>query len=41
MLQAQIWNSVHPESLMEIKRFSHEVQYIVSHVVGNLAPETL
>jgi anthranilate synthase component 1 len=32
------YGSVHPESLMEIKRFSH-VQHIVSHVVGNLAPE--
>ncbi len=31
------YGSVHPESLMEIKRFSH-VQHIVSHVVGNLAP---
>jgi len=30
--------TVHPESLMEIKRFSH-VQHIVSHVVGNLAPK--
>jgi len=32
------FGSVHPESLMKIKRFSH-VQHIVSHVVGNLAPE--
>jgi len=32
------YGTVHPESLMEIKRFSH-VQHIVSHVVGNLAPE--
>jgi len=29
------YGTVHPESLMEIKRFSH-VQHIVSHVVGNL-----
>ena len=29
------FGSVHPESLMQIKRFSH-VQHIVSHVVGNL-----
>ena len=29
------YGSVHPESLMQIKRFSH-VQHIVSHVVGNL-----
>ena len=32
------YGTVHPESLMEIKKFSH-VQHIVSHVVGNLAPE--
>lgn len=32
------YGTVHPESLMEIKRFSH-VQHIVSHVVGSLAPE--
>ena len=32
------YGTVRPESLMEIKRFSH-VQHIVSHVVGNLAPE--
>ncbi|MCV0430159.1 anthranilate synthase component I family protein [Nitrosopumilus sp.] len=32
------YGTVHPESLMKIKRFSH-VQHIVSHVVGNLAPE--
>ncbi len=32
------YGTVHLESLMEIKRFSH-VQHIVSHVVGNLAPE--
>ncbi len=32
------YGTVHPESLMEIKRFSH-VQHIVSHVVGNLAPK--
>ncbi len=32
------YGTVHPESLMEIKRFSH-VQHIVSHVVGNLDPE--
>jgi anthranilate synthase component 1 len=31
------YGTVHPESLMEIKRFSH-VQHIVSHIVGNLAP---
>ena len=29
------YGTVHPESLMQIKRFSH-VQHIVSHVVGNL-----
>ena len=32
------YGTVHPESLMQIKRFSH-VQHIISHVVGNLAPE--
>ncbi len=32
------YGTVHPESLMQIKRFSH-VQHIVSHVVGHLAPE--
>ena len=32
------FGSVHPESLMQIKRFSH-VQHIVTHVTGNLAPE--
>jgi len=32
------YGTVHPESLMQIKKFSH-VQHIVSHVVGNLAPE--
>ncbi len=32
------YGTVRPESLMEIKRFSH-VQHIVSHVVGNLASE--
>ncbi|MCA9827525.1 MAG: anthranilate synthase component I family protein [Nitrosopumilus sp.] len=32
------YGTVHLESLMEIKRFSH-VQHIVSHVVGRLAPE--
>ena len=32
------YGTVHLESLMEIKRFSH-VQHIVSHVVGNLSPE--
>ena len=31
------YGSVHPESLMQIKRFSH-VQHIVTHVVGKLAP---
>jgi len=30
------YGSVHPESLMKIKRFSH-VQHIVTHVMGNLA----
>ena len=29
------YGTVHPESLMEIKKFSH-VQHIVTHVVGNL-----
>jgi len=32
------YGTVHPESLMQIKRFSH-VQHIVTHVTGNLAPE--
>lgn len=32
------YGSVHTEELMQIKRFSH-VQHIVTHVVGNLAPE--
>jgi len=32
------YGTVHPESLMQIKRFSH-VQHIVSHVVGNLSSE--
>lgn len=32
------YGTVHTEELMEIKRFSH-VQHIVTHVVGNLAPE--
>ena len=32
------FGSVHHESLMQIKRFSH-VQHIVSHVVGNLGAE--
>ena len=32
------FGTVHPESLMQIKRFSH-VQHIVSHVVGNLDPK--
>ena len=32
------FGTVHPESLMQIKRFSH-VQHIVTHVVGSLAPE--
>jgi len=32
------YGTVHPESLMKIKRFSH-VQHIVTHVMGNLAPE--
>ena len=31
------YGSVHPESLMQIKRFSH-VQHIVTHIVGKLAP---
>ena len=30
------YGTVHPESLMEIKRFSH-VQHIVSHVVGEIS----
>ncbi len=32
------YGTVHIEELMQIKRFSH-VQHIVTHVVGNLAPE--
>ena len=32
------YGTVHPEALMQIKKFSH-VQHIVSHVVGNLSPE--
>jgi anthranilate synthase component 1 len=32
------YGTVHTEELMEIKRFSH-VQHIVTHVVGNLAPQ--
>lgn len=32
------YGTVHPESLMQIKRFSH-VQHIVTHVVGNLDPK--
>ena len=32
------YGTVHPEELMEIKRFSH-VQHIVTHVVGNLEPK--
>jgi len=32
------YGTVHPESLMKIKRFSH-VQHIVTHVVGTLDPE--
>jgi len=32
------YGTVHTEELMHIKRFSH-VQHIVTHVVGNLAPE--
>ena len=32
------YGTVHPESLMEIKRFSH-VQHIVSHVVGEISKE--
>lgn len=32
------YGTVHPESLMQIKQFSH-VQHIVTHVVGRLAPE--
>ena len=32
------YGTVHIDELMQIKRFSH-VQHIVTHVVGNLAPE--
>ena len=32
------YGTVHPESLMKIKRFSH-VQHIVTHVMGNLAQD--
>jgi len=32
------YGTVHPESLMKIKRFSH-VQHIVTHVVGDLSSE--
>ncbi len=32
------YGTVHPESLMKIKRFSH-VQHIVTHVVGSLSSE--
>ena len=32
------YGTVHPESLMQIKRFSH-VQHIVTHVTGQLSPE--
>jgi len=32
------YGSVHPESLMKIKRFSH-VQHLVTHIVGKLASE--
>jgi len=32
------YGTVHPESLMKIKRFSH-VQHIVTHVIGTLASE--
>ncbi len=32
------YGTVHPESLMKIKRFSH-VQHIVTHVMGNLSTE--
>ena len=32
------FGTVKPESIMQIKRFSH-VQHIVSHIVGDLAPE--
>lgn len=32
------YGTVHPESLMKIKRFSH-VQHIVTHVMGRLSPE--
>jgi anthranilate synthase component I len=31
------YGTVHPEELMQIKRFSH-VQHIVTHLVGNLSP---
>jgi len=31
------FGTVHPESLMQIKKFSH-VQHIVTHLVGNLSP---
>lgn len=33
-----MYGTVHPEDLMQIKRFSH-VQHIVTHLVGTLAPE--
>jgi len=32
------FGTVHPESLMQIRRFSH-VQHIVTHIVGSLAPK--
>ncbi|RNJ78581.1 MAG: anthranilate synthase component I family protein [Nitrosopumilus sp. H8] len=32
------YGTVHPESLMQIKRFSH-VQHMVTHLAGSLAPE--
>ncbi len=32
------YGTVHPESLMEIKQFSH-VQHMVSHIAGEMAPE--
>lgn len=32
------FGTVHPKSLMQIKKFSH-VQHIVTHLVGNLSPE--
>ncbi|MFB5622325.1 MAG: chorismate-binding protein, partial [Candidatus Nitrosomaritimum yanchengensis] len=32
------YGTVHPESLMKIKQFSH-VQHIVTHVMGNLAED--